>query len=152
MASLEDRLRDTETALDAALRLVSKEEGLATISSHLDTARNLAPSLQYSKAEKQESWRQQPLRTGEEVVAWFEARQVAAVHNATSHGDSMINQAQDTAHAASTIEDAHLPTRNPSPIACPSDAMAKLRSCKRPLAPNVPYSSARSTQWLDRYF
>lgn len=151
MASLEERLQDTEIALDAALRSVTDQRGQGIVYYHLDTARNLAPAFQYSKAEKQRSWRQQPLRTSEDIVAWFEARQVNG-HNATSPHSPKIDQVQDGAHSASTVEDAHLPTRGPSPIAYPSDAMTKLRSCKRPLTPNVPYNSARSTEWLDRYF
>ncbi|KAH7396898.1 hypothetical protein DE146DRAFT_756586 [Phaeosphaeria sp. MPI-PUGE-AT-0046c] len=151
MASLENRLQETEIALHTALRAVNDQIGLATMSSHLEAARSFAPVFQHSKAEKQKSWRRQPLQTSEDVVAWFEERHIDA-HNAASLQKHVMDQARHKAHTTSTIEYDHLPARGPSPFAPPSDAMAKLSACKRPLAPNVPYSSASSTGWLDRYF
>lgn len=151
MAGLEDRLQETEIALHAALRAIHDQTGVAIMSTHLDIARKSAPAFQYTKSEKQKSWRRQPLLTSEDLSAWLQERQVD-VHHAASHRDYVGGQARHTTHTTSTIEHDQLPARDMSPSAPPSDAMAKLSTCKRPLAPNALHSTASSTEWLDRYF
>jgi hypothetical protein len=153
MIRLESRLRDTENALYASLRTLWKESNQSSPSLHLMVADLMVPRSQPSKAEKQREWEQSPLRTGEDIVAWFEQREKHCGGSDSKHAVSTDKgRSNDEVVSAPGIDD----MLSTTPIHCDvgphEDVIEQLRNCRQPAAPNVSPSVPSSHIWCDNYF
>jgi hypothetical protein len=157
MTSLENRLHDTEAALYSTLSAL-RGHGIDDFKGPV-SAGNMYPAErpQRSKAEKQAEWKQQPLRTKEDLLAWFQERQAGA------HNDQDI--ALPAMNPDLQIAETELPTLNMddgneqraymqtlTTDMSPVDVIERLKQCRRPVVPNNSASDGNDTAWLDCYF
>ncbi|KAF2025866.1 alpha/beta-hydrolase [Setomelanomma holmii] len=164
MASLENRLQDTEAALYDALRALQSQSRQEPSPLQLDLRNLVAPKVQLSKAEKQKEWEQYPLRTNEELSAWF--AQYHGENTTTSEPLGNVRwstkQTQDgvevdldmisrsAVRGMSSTTTGHRDTRT-QPVAL-EDALTQLQNCRQPPAPNVLPPTITSTTWVENYF
>jgi hypothetical protein len=157
MTNLENRLHDTEAALYSTLSAL-KCHGVED-SFSLDTAGSLAAPerLQRSKAEKQAEWKQQPLQTKEEIMAWFRERD-ALTHNISDTALPDINPGTQTTEAELPIlnmDEGGYQGAHTQPLLVdmsPADAIQRLQDCRCPVVPNSSGSDDNAAAWRYCYF
>lgn len=147
MISLESRLRDTENALYASLRTLWKQSNQSSPSLHVMVADLTVPRTQRSKAEKQREWEQSPLRTDEDIVAWFEQMEKHCGGSDSKHAVST-----DKIVSAPSMDDMLSTTPIHGDVGPHEDVIEQLRNCRQPAAPNVSPSVPSSHIWCDNYF
>jgi hypothetical protein len=164
MTSLEIRLQDTEAALYATLLTLREQGGIAPAPVDLNTQTATLPSSKptRSKAEKQHGWKNLPLRTSEDLTAWFVEEQQ---HHTTSHStrrefvpprstlieDHQVAEAPTTASGSNLCRD-QLSALDRAVSAPSDDVIERLRRCRPPNVPNTWFPAARSTAWSYDYF
>ncbi|KAF2445763.1 hypothetical protein P171DRAFT_272923 [Karstenula rhodostoma CBS 690.94] len=139
MNSLEDRLAETEAALYSALATIRPINNDTVALHQLLTNVTDPVARERSKIEKQDEWKRLPLRSGEQLDAWFEEKSRPDYHlqhtRSSLNGHSPITQteelacseaadtvpasreppAADNAATSHTPANAHLPTQSQDP-------------------------------------
>jgi len=161
MTSLETRLRNTETALYALLCTLQAQGGTVSIPPLLDAEVPTSRRPQRSKAEKQSDWKRLPLRTSEDLGAWFDEqhrrfRSSSDIRQdvAPSRDRKFVPFSADTSLnvSASKVQDGGIPAHAQQRLV-PSDAvMVQLRNCRPPTVPNGTATAATPATWADNYF
>jgi hypothetical protein len=161
MTSLETRLQATEAALYATLLALHDQGGMTSVPVHIQTGESSNAKPLRSKAEKQHEWKQLPLRTSEDLAAWFQEQQCHAIRHDTQRdsapaGNTSLEEhpvlETPTTHSASNLCRNQLSALD-RPVSKPSDdVMERLKSCRPPKAPNAWFSVVESTAWMNNYF
>jgi hypothetical protein len=162
MASLETRLQDTEAALYSTLRALHDQRGITSEPLEIETDALPTQNHLRSKAEKQHDWKQRPLRTSENIVAWFGGEQQrhtatnSTLCNAipTTSTLAEIHSVADTltipTEFSSRAEEISAPARPVSTT--PNNIIERLRNCKPPITPNTWRPETGTTAWTNNYF
>ncbi|KAF2844898.1 hypothetical protein T440DRAFT_300038 [Plenodomus tracheiphilus IPT5] len=165
--SLEQRLAETEAALSASLCALQHKNDLGLTDTYFSNAAAYTSSRDLSKAEKQNEWRQLPLRTGDDLITWLQARKVHSATVATeprryvvpSVGSEQSDDTQRLQHSCTSISRTSAPAEhhtgaNAENTSVPfSSVEDQLRRCAPP--PNVPNTTSttwHASQWHDNYF
>ena len=161
--SLERRLRETESALYAAMLALEEQDSIKSSNMGcLNTSREL------SKSERQDDWKRLPIQTPEQLAIWFQEKQQHAVPTelemphipfpgvpilrpVDSNIDSDPRMALPLSYVSSK-DNTHSPTYPESISSTLSKSVAEhLRGIEPPRAPNTSTSSSKSTNWQN-YF
>jgi hypothetical protein len=161
MTSLETRLHDTEAALYATLRALHHQRSITSGPIDVETVALPGRRFPRSKADKQHEWKQRPLRTSENIAAWFADEQCN-----TSSDQNTCNPVSLTITSAdvhSIAETSTIPAesgpgaKKPSALARPipsppNNVIERLKSCRSPNVPNTWHRERGTAAWTDVYF
>lgn len=155
MTSLESRLDDTESALYAALCALHTREGDNSVPELLYSDIMGPSTLPRSKAEKQSEWKQRPLRTSQDILAWYEQQ-----HQSTStRRDEERPNHVPSSHffpgppvqvTAAALQDERDQSKSAQSDKIPEIFLETLKKCQPPCVPNSPTS--HTVTWFENYF
>lgn len=153
-----------EAALYTALVAHQDLGSVTSLPDPINSAILKMPRPQRSKAERQNEWRQLPLATRQDLLAWLKEKHQATDTSSDSHPRKQQVPFVDSTNAESvqaesssryTISDLNdddlsAQVHVMSPPARP--AMEQLKSCTPPIVPNWAALPFNSIAWYERYF
>jgi hypothetical protein len=161
MTNLETRLHDTEAALYATLRALHHQRSVTCDPIDIEIVALPGERSPRSKADKQHEWKQRPLRTSENIAAWFADEQYDTSPDKNKCNPVSLMTTSADVHSiaeSSTIRAASGPrAEEPSALARPipsppNNVIERLKSCKSPNVPNSWHQESGTAGWTDVYF